>query len=70
VKGQVPLRVVIDKAKCIGAGQCVLTEPRIFDQDPSGIVELRAEVPPRELEAHARHAAFLCPSSAISIIDE
>ena len=33
------MRVIVDKELCIGAGQCVVTAPDVFDQDddePSG----------------------------------
>ena len=35
------LKVRVDLEKCIGAGQCVLRAPRIFDQRDDGMVILR-----------------------------
>jgi len=61
------LKVRVDLDKCIGAGQCVLTAPRIFDQRDDGIVILLDEFPPPELHAAARKAADLCPAEAITI---
>ena len=61
------LKVRVDLDKCIGAGQCVLTAPRIFDQRDDGIVILLDESPPPELHAAARKAADLCPAEAITI---
>jgi len=61
------LKVFVDLEKCIGAGQCVLRAPRIFDQRDDGMVILLDESPPAELNAAAHKAADLCPSQAITI---
>jgi ferredoxin len=61
------LKVRVDEAKCIGAGQCVLTAPEIFDQRDDGIVILLDPEPPPALHAAARKAAKLCPALAITI---
>jgi ferredoxin len=60
-------KVRVDLERCIGAGQCVLTAPRIFDQRDDGVVILLDESPPPELHAAARKAADLCPAEAITI---
>ena len=60
-------KVRVDLERCIGAGQCVLTAPRIFDQSDDGIVILLDASPPPELHAAARKAADLCPAEAITI---
>ena len=51
----------------IGAGQCVLRAPRIFDQRDDGMVILLDDSPAPELHAAAHKAADLCPSQAITI---
>ena len=61
------LKVRVDLEKCIGAGQCVLTAPRIFDQRDDGMVILLDDSPAPELRAAAHKAADLCPSRAITI---
>ena len=63
-------RVRVDEHKCIGAGQCVLKAPRIFDQRDDGIVVLLDPTPPQELHDAARRAADLCPSEAITIEED
>ena len=60
-------KVVVDLDKCIGAGQCVLRAPKIFDQRDDGMVVLLDDSPPAELRAAALKAADLCPSQAITV---
>ena len=59
--------VIVDEDLCIGAGQCVLVAPRIFDQDEQGLVVLLDAHPPPDLHDAARKAAKLCPARAIVI---
>jgi ferredoxin len=63
-------KVHVDEHKCIGAGQCVLKAPRIFDQRDDGIVILLDATPPPELHAAARQAVDLCPAEAITIEED
>ncbi|WP_030718902.1 ferredoxin [Streptomyces sp. NRRL F-2580] len=56
--------------RCIGAGQCVLTEPKIFDQDDRGLVSVLIERPRGADEAAARKAVYICPAKALSIVEE
>ncbi|MGW5121613.1 ferredoxin, partial [Streptomyces noursei] len=32
------MRITVDTGRCVGAGQCVLTAPDLFDQDDDGLV--------------------------------
>lgn len=59
--------VHVDEDLCIGAGQCVLVAPQIFDQDDRGLVILLDASPPPALHEAARKAAKLCPARAIAI---
>lgn len=62
------MKVAIDQSRCVGAGQCVLVAPEVFDQrDDDGIVLLLQENPPEELHAQAKEAAQLCPALAIEV---
>ncbi|MGN0120061.1 MAG: ferredoxin, partial [Streptomyces albidoflavus] len=46
------MRVTVDSEQCVGAGQCVLNAPEVFDQDDDGVVVLlRAEPDERDHEA-------------------
>ncbi|MFD5465217.1 ferredoxin [Kitasatospora sp. NPDC127059] len=63
-----PVRIVVDRDVCIGAGQCVLTEPRVFQQnDEDGMVELRTDRPDTGTAETVLTAVTLCPSRALSI---
>jgi ferredoxin len=65
------MRIEIDQEKCVGAGQCVLAAPEVFDQrDDDGIVELLDEAPPADQRARSQEAAQLCPAAAIVIHED
>jgi ferredoxin len=64
------MRIKADTDLCVGAGQCVLTEPAVFDQDDDGLVALLSDHPDDHSAAQARHAVTLCPSRALSILQE
>lgn len=57
-----------DRTVCIGAGQCALRAPAVFDQsdDDGTVVVLDAEPGPEHDES-VRAAVALCPSGAISV---
>ncbi|MFI0463086.1 ferredoxin [Saccharopolyspora sp. 5N102] len=68
------MRIEADLDRCVGAGQCVLTEPALFDQndDDGRVVLLAAEVDDGDagLVAAAREAVHVCPSGALSLIGD
>jgi ferredoxin len=64
------VKVVVDREKCVGAGQCVLAADDVFDQrDEDGLVDLLDASPPSARLADVRHAAAVCPASAIVVED-
>jgi ferredoxin len=64
------MKVAVDKVKCCGAGQCVLTAPEVFDQDHAdGVVVLLTESPTPELFGKVREAIAVCPAAAIEITE-
>lgn len=63
------MRIQADQDRCVGAAQCVLTEPALFDQNEEDgtVVLLSAEVD-GDLLAAARDAVRVCPSGALSLV--
>ena len=60
--------VETDRDRCIGAGQCVLSAPELFDQgEDDGLVLLLEPSPAPAQEDSARAAAAACPASVISL---
>jgi ferredoxin len=61
------VRIEASPDVCIGAGNCVLAAPDLFDQDDDGIVQvLQAEVPPDQQD-EAREAVERCPARALAL---
>ncbi|CAN3983678.1 ferredoxin [Kitasatospora purpeofusca] len=65
------IRVDVLHDDCVGAGQCVLSAPEVFDQDNDGIVVLLRE----DLDGLGRadregveEAVRLCPSGALRLL--
>ncbi|MEU5401318.1 ferredoxin [Streptomyces sp. NPDC005963] len=62
------MRITADTQRCLGAGQCVLSDPDRFDQSDEGIVlVLEGEVDGSSEEARARETVALCPSQALAL---
>ncbi|MEU2425688.1 ferredoxin [Streptomyces sp. NPDC007851] len=60
-----PAALTADGSRCVGSGQCVLAEPRAFDQDDEGRVVVLVPNPAGELAAGVRDAVGLCPGQAL-----
>jgi len=60
------MRVTIDRSKCVGSGNCMMTAPEVFEQDDDGIVVLLNATPAEGQEALVRQAVELCPARVIS----
>ena len=65
------MRVAADRDMCIGSGNCVLTAPRVFDQDDDEglVVLLTPDVDAQDAGA-VREAVVRCPSGALRIVEE
>jgi ferredoxin len=61
------MKVHVDQDRCVGAGNCVVQAPAIFDQGEDGIVILLQAEPPEELHEAARDATITCPALAITL---
>ncbi|PRY25844.1 (4Fe-4S)-binding protein [Pseudosporangium ferrugineum] len=64
------MRITADTGVCVGAGQCVLTDPGVFDQDADGIVTLLTDRPDAAAAEGVRTAVELCPAGALSIVED
>jgi ferredoxin len=60
------MRIEADRDVCVGAGNCVLTAPDIFDQDDEGLVTLLEPDPPAERDGEVEQAVRMCPSGALT----
>lgn len=60
--------VAAARDRCVGAGHCVLTAPRVFDQDDDGLVVVR-RAPDGQDGDTVRRAVHLCPSGAIRVVE-
>jgi ferredoxin len=60
------MKVTVDRDRCIGAGNCALLAPAVFDQEPDdAVVVLLDESPPEEARPAVREAVDRCPSAVI-----
>lgn len=64
------IKIKVEEHKCIGAGQCVLAAPALFDQREDDGIVILLQPNPSDAQAPAAHrAAKLCPARAI-IVEE
>ncbi|MFI7643084.1 ferredoxin [Nonomuraea sp. NPDC049400] len=63
------MNVAVDQERCVGAGQCVIAAPEVFDQREDGIVLLLEPSPGPDLRQAADEAAMLCPAAAIHVTE-
>lgn len=61
------MSVVVHKDACVGAGQCALVAPDVFDQDDDGIVIVLDENPQGAAREAAQRAVRLCPARALEL---
>ena len=62
------IKIHVDQRKCVGAGQCAMTVPQVFDQrEEDGVVVLLQDHAEQSLEPAVRKAAKLCPAQAIRV---
>lgn len=59
------MQVNVNMGRCIGAGQCVLSAPAVFDQDDDGLVQVLLRNPGDEHADSVRQADRHCPSGTI-----
>lgn len=64
------MRVKLNRDLCCHYAACERECPEVFAHDANGIVELRLEHIPVELEEQVRSAAAACPQCVITVVDE
>ena len=67
------MRINVDRASCIGSGQCTVTAPAVFAQDENGIsyvVRSTIAWPAEADPSSVREAETGCPVQAIRISEE
>lgn len=63
------MKVELDQNRCVGAGQCALFAPDVFEQRlEDGISEVLLDAPSPELYDEVETAAERCPSQAITLV--
>ncbi|EIV92402.1 ferredoxin [Frankia sp. QA3] len=66
------MRIVAERDRCIGAGNCVMTAPEVFDQGEDGLVAPLVDeadpVAPASVDA-ARRAVARCPATALRTLE-
>ncbi|MFI6390098.1 ferredoxin [Nonomuraea sp. NPDC050547] len=64
------MHIDVDTPACVGAGQCALLAPDVFDQrDDDGLVVLLRPQPAPQFQEATRQAAQVCPAMAIKITE-
>ena len=65
------MKVIVDKDKCIMAGECYYNHPELFSMGDDGApVVLVDELSTDELMRHASEAAEVCPALAITVVEK
>ncbi|MDJ1137483.1 ferredoxin [Streptomyces iconiensis] len=61
------MRITADTDRCLGAGQCVLSAPDLFDQSDEGTVVVLAGTAAEDDRQRLEETVALCPSQAIAV---
>ncbi|MFE7352570.1 ferredoxin [Streptomyces sp. NPDC057543] len=61
------MQINIDRNRCVGAAQCVLTAPKVFTQDDDGFSELLPDHEEALEGPLVKEAARACPVQAITL---
>lgn len=65
------MKILANRATCIGSGQCVFAAPEAFDQDDAGwVVVVRPDASEEQAVALAKQAVNVCPSRSLSLVEE
>lgn len=61
------MEISVDRDRCVGAGQCVLSAPDVFDQDDDGVVTALESRPGNDFADEVEQAERICPAQAITV---
>jgi len=61
------VKVTVDETLCSGCGVCEEMAPDVFEMNDSGVVGVKINPVPDDLQASAQEAADGCPSGAITV---
>lgn len=65
------MRIAADTERCIGAAQCMMTDPAVFDvSEDEYTVILRTDYAEGEQLDRVRLAVRICPSGALSLTED
>lgn len=65
------LKIIADRSRCVGAGQCVMAAPHLFTQGKEDGLVIVANPNPTESEREAADLAVRsCPSLALRLVEE
>lgn len=64
------MRITVNSDRCVGAGQCVLSAPDVFDQDEEGLVLVLDPRPAPGEHDTVQQAGDLCPAHAITVHED
>jgi ferredoxin len=65
------MRVSVDTDVCEGYASCTLEAPQVFDLDEDdNVVVLLMPNPPEDMRTEVARAARLCPTHAITLLDD
>jgi ferredoxin len=60
------MKVTVERDRCIGAGNCALIAPAVFDQEPEeALVVLLNDAPPESQRLAVQEAVDRCPAAVI-----
>ncbi|MEO3862904.1 ferredoxin [Acrocarpospora sp. B8E8] len=63
------MRVNVNATRCIGAGQCVLIAPEVFDQSDDGTAMVLVDTLDDSAQTVVREAVRACPSRSVSLAE-
>ena len=63
------MRIVIDKANCVGHARCAAIAPDLFALDAEGYIATEEFEVPEGQGAQAKRAARACPERVISVVE-